>query len=235
MKRVDKEIENWIKPFATVIGGKIDVEENLREINPSKYFLRLTQPNNFESYAIALHSYWIYEKLHSSKILEKIKNFGYDLPEEDFEKLTWKKFYELKETEFDLNKAIYNSVNNKEPFIQMSNELYPGEGMMDIKHIENFVEIVNELYGNQEIELFFIFLTSDDLDKDSLYSGCIQDLLDFIEKNDSEYTPSLIYPKEKNWVVNTDYDLSFSTIAGESKLIKRLVNENKDEIIKIEY
>ena len=48
-------------------------------------------------------------------------------------------------------------------------------------------------------------------------------------------TPSLIYPKEKNWVVNTDYDLSFSFIGGTKELIGELVSNNQDEIYELKY
>lgn len=233
MNRVDKEIENWIKPFATISGEKISVDETLRETNPSNFFLKLTQPNCFESYAIVLHSFWVNKKIPKDKIIE-IKDTDCDLLEEDFERLTWKQFYETKGMKFNLNKVISNSIKSF-PFHQMNNELYPGEGMMDIKHLESLTEVVNELYGNQEIELFYTLLTSTNWEKDLIYSGKINDLLSFIEENDTIYTPSLIYPKEKNWAVNTDYDLSFSTIGGESKLIDKLVNQNKDEILKTTY
>ena len=234
MNLVDKEIENWIKPFATIIGEKIDVDINLKTESPAKYFLRLTQPNKFDSYAIALHSFWINNKIPKNEI-RKIENNDPDLPEEEFIRINWKKFYEKKENEFDLNKAILNSVNVKYPFEQMNNELYPGDGMMDIKHIESLVEVINEFYGNQEIELFFTFLATKDWKKDLMYNGKINDLPDLLKKGNFTYTPSLIYPKDKNWVVNTDYDLTFSTIGGDTEFINKVVELNTNEIIKVEY
>ena len=54
-----------------------------------------------------------------------------------------------------------------------------------------------------------------------------------LELENLRLTPSLIYPKEKNWVVNTDYDLAFTTIGGETRFITELAKRNRDGIVKI--
>ena len=45
------------------------------------------------------------------------------------------------------------------------------------------------------------------------------------------YNSHIIYPIERNWVVNTDYDLPFSTIGGETEFISELSKRNPNEII----
>ena len=234
LKQTEKEIEDWIKPYVTIAGDKIEVDINLKKENPSKYFLRLTLPNNFQDYAIALHSYWINHNVPKSQIKES-RNDDENLPEEEYTRVNWKEFYKLKEVEFKLNTAVLNSVEWKRPYKQMNNELYPGEGLMDEEHLESLIRTVDELYGNQEVEVFYTALSTLDWEKDLMFSGRINDLPNLIKKEDLRLTPSLIYPKERNWVVNTDYDLSFSTIGGESKFINELVKQNVDEIFKVEY
>ncbi len=234
MEQIEKNIEDWIKPYATIIGDKIDVGIDLKMENPKKYFLRLTLPNHFESYAIALHSFWINFRVPKDEIKE-IQNYDIELPEEEFTRVKWKDFYGLKKIPFELNSAILNSVEWKNPFKQMNNELFPGEGLMDEEHLECLVRTVLEIYGNQEVELFYTFLSTQNWDKDLIFSGNINDLPSLIKKQELRLTPSLIYPKERNWVVNTDYDLPFSTIGGETKFINKLIELNKDEIFKVEY
>ena len=217
---------------ATIIGELLDVEEKLRKTNPLKYFLRVTVPNNFESYAIALHSFWVNNKIPALE-LEETENE--ELPEDDFERVKWKKFFELKKVKFELENAYKSSSEFYSQFRQMNNELYPGEGLMDKEHINSLIEIVLKLYGNQEIELFYTFLATTDWEKDRIYQGKISKLYELFDNEELRLTPSLIYPKEKNWVVNTDYDLSFSFIGGTKELIGELVSNNQDEIYELKY
>jgi hypothetical protein len=234
MKLIQKEIERWIKPYATIIGASLDVEEKLRKTNPLKYFLRVTIPNNFESYAIALHSFWVNNKI-SALELNEIIDEDEELPEDDFERVKWKDFFELKQAKFELESAYKSSSEFYSQFKSMNNELYPGEGLMDKEHINSLIKTVLKLYGNQEIELFYIFLATTDWEKDRIYQGKISELHELLDNKELSLTPSLIYPKEKNWVINTDYDLSFSFIGGEKGLIKELVSKNQDEIYELKY
>ena len=157
-----------------------------------------------------------------------------EFPEDDFSRVTWKDFHKLKNREFDLNKAIMESIKHTHSYNkQMNNELYPDEGLIDKEHLISLVEVVNEIYGNQNIELFYTFLATKNWEKDLIYSGKISELPKLFEIENLRLTPSLIYPKEKNWVVNTDYDLAFSTIGGESKFVSELANRNPNGIVKI--
>jgi len=234
MKIVQKEIEEWIKPYATIAGESLNIDEKLRETNPLKYFLRFTIPERFDSYAIALHSFWVNNKISKSEIRE-LSIGDEDLPEEDFDRVKWKDFYTFKEKKFDLKNAYKSSKEFHRQFKQMNNELHPGEGLMDREHIESLIEIVLKLYGSQEIELFYTFLATGKCEEDEIYQGKTSELNQLLGDETLRLTPSLIYPKEKNWVVNTDYDLPFSFIGGERKLIEELIYQNIDEIYELEY
>jgi hypothetical protein len=233
LELTEKDIEDWIKPFATIVGEQKEYDLELRKQNPAEFFLKLTLPNNFEDYAIALHSYWINYNVPKNEIKEN-GNSGEDFPEEDFSRINWKDFYQRKEVDFELNSSILNSVEWKRPFKQLNNELFPGEGLLDEEHLNSLVETIMEIYGNQEIEIFYTFLSTNDWEKDLIFTGRINDLPNLINKENLRLTPSLIYPKERNWVVNTDYDLAFTTIGGETKFINELVRKNKNEIYQIE-
>ncbi len=117
----------------------------------------------------------------------------------------------------------------------LNNELLPGEGLIDKEHLEHLSEIVQELYGDQEIEVFYNLLSTTDWKEDKLFQGKISELITLSDNTELNLTPSLIYPKDKNWAVNTDYDLSFTTIGGEAKLIQRLIESNVNEIYEIKY
>lgn len=234
MKQINKEIEKWIKPYATIVGESIEVEEELRETNPSKYFVQLTIPNNFEKYAIALHSYWINYNIPKENIRE-LNNDDEKIPEEEYTRIKWKDFFEFKQMKFELNSAIISSVDWETKFPQMNNELYPGEGLMDEEHLESLAQIVLNIYGDEEIEIFYHRMTTTNWDENKLFEGRISKLQSLKDKKELNFTPSLIYPKNKKWIVNTDFDLAFSTIGGDSELIHKLIKNNPDEIYEVEY
>lgn len=234
MKIVTKEIEPWIKPFSTINDGDLKIDRKLRNENPSKYFLHLTIPNEFDSYAILLHSFWINKNIPQEKICLS-ENDTKEYSEKEFDRINWKKFYENKGEKFDLNNAILNSVDWNIPFKQFNNELYPGEGLLDEEHINSIIEIVKELYGNQEIETFHTFLNTENWEKDRIHKGKITELKKLLTDKELNKTPNLIYSKDKKWVVNTDYDLAFTFIGGEKRLIQELVKWNEDEIFEIKY
>jgi len=234
MKIVQKEIEDWIKPFATIVGEVIEVDEKLRDENPLRYFLKKTIPNKFESYAAVLHSFWINKTISIENIRES-KEEDEDLPEDDFDRINWKDYFANKGKEFELDNLYKSSTNFYNQFNQMNNELFPGEGLMDKEHINSLIDIVVNKYGNQDIEVFYTFLATSDWEKDRMYVGKINDLNELLENEELRLTPSLIYPKDKKWIVNTDYDLPFSFIGGDNELISKLVMQNENEIYEIEY
>ena len=231
MEIVEKNIEDWIKPFATIVGDKLNVDESLKETNPSEFYLRLTLPSQFESYAIALHSFWINHNIPIEKVVTN-ENSNEEFPEEDYSRINWKEFCLKKGREFDLNRELNSRIKHTVSYDkQLNNELYPGEGLMDKEHILSLTEVVNETYGNQVIDAFYTFLSTKNWEKDLIYSGQISELPKLFEIENLRLTPSLIYPIERNWVVNTDYDLPFSTIGGEREFVSELSKRNPNEII----
>lgn len=234
MKIVQKEIEDWIKPFATIVGDLIEVDKKLKEENPFRYFLRMTIPNSFESFAVALHSFWINNKIPKEDVRES-NNDDDELPEEDFDRVKWKDFFAKKGKQFQFEEAYKSTSDFYKQFSQMNNELFPGEGLMDKEHLNSLIDIVQTIYGNQDIEVFYTFLSTNDWEKDRIYKGKISELNQLFENEELRLTPSLIYPKDRQWVVNTDYDLSFSFIGGERKLVDELVHQNENEIYELKY
>lgn len=234
MKLLKKDIEDWIKPFTTIIGEGIEVDESLKASNPMKYFLHLTIPNRFEKYAIALHSFWMNPKIPRNRIKE-----GYDdeneIDEEEYKRVKWKDFFSKKGTAFVLEQAFKDSGEFHKRFKQMNNELFPGEGLLDKEHLQSIIEVASECYGNQKVEAFYIFLATNGLEENKLYEGQLSELEHLLTGKVSSLTPSLIYPKDQKWVVNTDYDLPFSAIGGEGKFVDELVKRNKDEIYELKY
>lgn len=234
MKALKKNIEEWIRPFATIVGEGVNVDESLKKSNPMKYFLHLTIPNQFEKYAIAFHSFWINPKVPTNEIKES-HNDDEEIDEDEYNRVTWKDYFLMKGKDFTLEQAFHNSEEFYKQFKQMNNELFPGEGLFDKEHILSIINTASDIYGNQDIEAFYVFLATHDLEENKLYECKLSELENLLTERNLRLTPSLIYSKDRKWIVNTDYDLPFSAIGGEGKFIDKLVRENNGEIYELKY
>ena len=239
MKHIQtEELKDWISPYLTVTAKRLDVLKSLKQKNILKYFQELTLPNIFEKYAIILHSFWVYNlpeneiKQINIKVDENL-NCDCEFPEDDYNAVNWMDFYDTKNFDFDLANAVKNNVDGKFPFKQMNNELYPGAGILDKKHLSEISRTALKLYGNQEIETYYIFLATNNWEEDKMYRLKISELMELIENEETEKTPSLIYSTDKKWAINSDYDLEFSIIGGEKKFIESLTEKHPHEIYSI--
>ena len=156
-----------------------------------------------------------------------------EFPENEYNSISWCNFYKFKNADFELKNAVENSVDWKFPFKQMNNELYPGEGIMDNKHLLEISGLGLKYFGDENLEVYYTFLATNNWDEDKMYRVKTSELINLIENEDTEKTPSLIYSIDKNWAINTDIDLQFSVIGGNENFINELINNNPDEIYAI--
>ena len=234
-----EELKDWIAPYLTIIGEHPKINENLRKENVIKYFQQLTIPQIFDSYALILHPYWIYE-LPNEEIKKSnlkginIENYEVEFPEEQYRPVKWNEFYHYKNIEFFLEPAITENIEWNRPFSQMNNEIWPGEGIIEIEMLKKITEPLIKMYGDDDIELYYIFMATKNYDKDEMYKGKLSELISFIENYNSVLTPSLIYDVKRKWAITSDFDLPFSIIGGEKKIILPLVENNENELYLIE-
>lgn len=240
MERIDiKELKNWIAPYLTVNGAHPQINAELREQNIIEYFKRLTIPNVFESYAIILHSFWIYdttpERIKENNLKGiNIESYENDFPEEDYRAVKWTEFYKHRNMAFDLAAAIKENVEWNRSFKQLNNEIWPGEGLIDLDILNTLSQVIIRMFGEQKIEVHYIFMATENYDNDEMYRGKLSDLVSFLESYSSRLTPSLIYEIESKWAITSDFDLPFSIIGSNNALIMELVKTHKDQIYLIE-
>lgn len=240
MEQIDiKELKNWIAPYLTVNGTHPQISAELREQNIIEYFKQLTIPNVFESYAIILHSFWIYDTT-ADRIKENnlkginIESYNNDFPEEEYRAVKWAEFYNYRNMAFNLAAAIKENVEWNRSFKQMNNEIWPGEGLIDIDILNTVSQIIIRMFGEQIIDAYYIFMATINYDNDEMYRGKLSELISFLKSYNSRLTPSLIYEIESKWAIASDFDLPFSIIGGNNALIRELVKTHKDQIYIIE-
>ena len=163
----------------------------------------------------------------------EILNAEQEFPEDDYNAVKWIDFYKSKGINFELKEAIKNSVNWRFPFKQMNNELYPGQGIIDEATLKILSNTILKKYGNEDIEIYYIFLTIANMEEDRMFKGKISELSELLKIEETLNTPSLIYSTEEKWAINSDYDLQFSIIAGEESFINALIETCPDQIYSI--
>ena len=80
----------------------------------------------------------------------------------------------------------------------MNNELYPGQGIIDEATLKILSNTILKKYGNEDIEIYYIFLTIANMEEDRMFKGKISELSDLLKTEETLNTPSLIYSIQKN-------------------------------------
>lgn len=95
--------------------------------------------------------------------------------------------------------------------------LGPAEGTLDRKTSETLISVFGPF--NQEQTVYFRF--SDYLvnDQPHLYTGDLNELTSFLAKPQFGGTPECWWPQDRSWCVYTDWDLTFTLIAGSRELV----------------
>lgn len=95
-----------------------------------RWHLQMSLPSIFESYCVVLHPFWVSNKIP----VNQIRPFSEQddvLEDHDYQKVTWKAFYESKGKEFNLESAYTSEHEFLNLFPQMNNEMSPAQGLMD--------------------------------------------------------------------------------------------------------
>jgi|HubBroStandDraft_6_1064221.scaffolds.fasta_scaffold06787_2 hypothetical protein len=109
--------------------------------------------------------------------------------------------------------------------------LGPAEGTLDRKTCETLISVLKPF--NKEQTVYFRF--SDYLmnDQPHLYSGDLNELTSFLTKPNFGGTPECWWPQDRSWCVYTDWDLTFTLIAGSRELVDGCLAHTMLECIEV--
>jgi hypothetical protein len=70
-------------------------------------------------------------------------------------------------------------------------------------------------------------------DKPILFRGVLDELPNFIARGEYQFTPEYLWPADHSWCVCSDYDLTFTIVAGSTELVSNLLNNATLEALEV--
>lgn len=109
------------------------------------------------------------------------------------------------------------------------------EGNMEINLVEELVKILKPLTDEQKCYFHYYFLKTEDwYGGDLLFSGKLEDVFNLYDLNGLRGSPTYWWAEDKSWCLCTDYDLDFSLIGGNKKIIDELLSNTELECIEVD-
>ena len=109
----------------------------------------------------------------------------------------------------------------------------PNEGNLDSRELSDLLSVLRHFTGTQDCFFRFSeipFLTTN---KPILFRGVLDELPAFLTKGDYQFTPEYWWPVDRSWCVCSDYDLTFTVVAGSKELVSRLLKHDSLEVLAV--
>ncbi len=212
---------------------KLNIDE-LESSSPQHkgHFVSHCIPKGYSHYCKILHPIYRDERINDEHLL-----WSQCQVEEDI-KIGERMLYKDLAKKFNVNYTKEISMNT---FSQIFNEslpryiIAPDDGNMEINLVEEIVKILNPLTNEQKCYFYYYFLKTDDwFADDLLYSGKLEDVVTLYDQNGLRGSPTYWWAEEKSWCLCTDYDLDFSLIGGNKKIIDALLSKIDLECIEVD-
>ena len=218
---------------------KVDGEQT--EDNFFWYLLTVCCPLIFESYAIALHPFWLNLKVKDliSSGLTLTEN---QVDKKDFSRVNWADFFKLYGHTFSLDTANQTQEVIRQGLMNGGTKQidwpvyvwYPAEGNCETEDLKSILSQVEKLFGDDLVNYCYCLLKTEQWDNEKIYRGYLSEFDELKNKSDIRENPTAIFPDNKKWCIVSDYDLSFTYIAGTKELIEKITNSNEFDIFRIE-
>jgi hypothetical protein len=113
----------------------------------------------------------------------------------------------------------------------------PQEGNLEVPTCGEIVRSIIIATGGDLSELcYFLYdlIATQALESDLLFSGPLRSIFETYELDEVHGTPTFWWPADRNWLVCTDWDLTFTVVGGSSDLIAAIVSNPELEAITVE-
>jgi|SRR6185312_3407187 len=240
MEQTDNILPAWIKRQAS-LGANVKVDGERTDENFYWYLLTVCCPLIFESYAIVLHPYWVNQKvkdLISSGLTIKENQVN----ENDFERVSWTKFFELYGYYFNIKTA--NQTQEKIRLRILNGKAkesnwpvyiwFPGEGNCESQELKYIFSTLTDLYGDLTVNFYYCLLKTRKWDEDKIYKYRLSEFDKLATTEKLRDNPTAIFPDDKTWCIISDYDLTFTYVGGTKEFIGKLAINKDFDIYEIE-
>lgn len=109
----------------------------------------------------------------------------------------------------------------------------PAEGYLELNAYTRLTKALSRF-----IEPQFVYVKMPDMwkaadDAPRVFRGAIHEVVEFLREAAPNQSPEYVWPEDRSWCVNSDYDLNFTLVGGASELIAVLIREDELESIEI--
>jgi hypothetical protein len=111
----------------------------------------------------------------------------------------------------------------------------PGDGSLNAQELSAFLSVLQPFANNQDFFIRFseIPFIAGDQDEPLHFCGLFEELSTFLADEKYQFTPEYWWPADHSWCVCSDYDLTFTIVAGSKDLVSVLLNNTTLEAIQV--
>ena len=111
----------------------------------------------------------------------------------------------------------------------------PQEGTLASIERDALLSVFHRHTGIDRCFFHFWMLATSEWKKDLLFEGVLDDVRRFPDDVQGvRYTPTHWFPKDRSWLVCTDYDLTFTLVGGPERLVRDLLDHHALECVSVQ-
>jgi hypothetical protein len=109
----------------------------------------------------------------------------------------------------------------------------PSEGNLNGKELAELLSVLRPFTGGQDCFFRFAEIPFITTDKPILFCGALDELPTFLADGEYQLTPEYLWPADHSWCVCSDYDLTFTIVAGSKELVSGVLNNATLEALEV--
>jgi hypothetical protein len=111
--------------------------------------------------------------------------------------------------------------------------LGPDDGLLRAEEFPALLSVLQPFAGNRDAFFRFSEIAFIATHKPIQFCGTLEELPAFLTSRKSQFTPEYWWSADHSWCVCSDYDLTFTVVAGSKELISRVSNEPDLEALQV--
>jgi hypothetical protein len=109
----------------------------------------------------------------------------------------------------------------------------PDDGNLDVEQLSAILSVLQPFAKNQDSFFRFSEIAFIATDKPIHFCGALGELPTFLADGKYQFTPEYWWPADHSWCVCSDFDLTFTIVAGSMELVSSVLNDATLEAIEV--
>ena len=109
----------------------------------------------------------------------------------------------------------------------------PDDASLSAEELSALLSVLQPFTGNQNCFFRFSEIAFIATDRPIQFSGTLEELCAFLANGKYQSTPEYWWPADHSWCVCSDYDLTFTIVAGTNELVSGILNDPTLEALQV--